>query len=242
MNARKVFSILSLILSFLVLGSIPALSGQDPGALAGSTVPPMENRLLVLGDSLTSGLYASHEQATFASILASDLGMHLARKPVGSLPGAVAEWERVKGWHPAIVVIEVGLNDVSKGVLTDGEWDGMYNKLLADISDSGAIPVACTMFWGGIGPEHPNYARYERYNQIIRDAAADQDARLVDLWGITYNKPAYVSNAKEVSYWGPHYHGDNFHPSDLGHAVIAESISYVILEEDTFLPAVLNDR
>ena len=236
MNARKVFSILSLILSFLVLGSIPALSGQDSGSLAGSTVPPVANRLLVLGDSLTSGLYASHEQSTFASILASDLGMHLARKPVGTLPGAVAEWEKVKGWHPAIVVIEVGLNDASKGLLTDGEWDGMYNKLLADISNSGAIPVACTMFWSGINIEHPNYTRYERYNQIIRDAAADQDARLVDLWGITYNKTAYVSNAEEVSYFGPHYRGDNFHPNNLGHAVIAESIRYVVLGNDIFLP------
>ena len=237
MKTRSIISILLLIASLLLLAAIPSQAEQG-----NATIPPVANRLLILGDSLTSGLYASHEQASFASIVASDLGMDLARKSIRNLPGAVAEWELIKGWHPSIVVIEVGLNDVSKGTLTDSEWASMYAGLLDEIIESGAIPVACTMFWAGIKTGHPNYARYEKYNQMIRDAASEQDARLVDLWGITYGHVEYVSNPKEVSYWGPHYHGDNFHPSDLGHAVIAESISYVILEEDTFLPAVLNDR
>lgn len=207
---------------------------QPSKQLDAGTVPPIPERLLILGDSLTSGLYATHEQATFASILADKLAMHLARKGIGNLPGAVDAWSNLKPWKPALVVIEVGLNDVSRGTLTDSEWLAMYIGLLDDIINSGAKPVACTMFWGGIKETHPNYGRYVKYNQMIRDAAAKKGALLVDLWGITSGCEECISKQEVASYWQPHFHGDNFHPSDAGHALIATSIFDVVANKYYF--------
>ena len=57
-------SITVLIVLFLSFGSTHSVVAQD------GTIPPTPQsplRVLVLGDSLTNGLYATHEQATFVS-------------------------------------------------------------------------------------------------------------------------------------------------------------------------------
>jgi lysophospholipase L1-like esterase len=122
----------------------------------------------------------------------------------------------------------VGLNDVSKGTIPEADWAVQYKALLVDMKATGATVIACTMFWGGIKDTHPNYAKYLRFNAIIAAAATATGATVADLWTATSNCDACISQAEQISYFSPHYHGDNFHPSDAGHALIAETIFSVV--------------
>lgn len=185
---------------------------------------PTQQKLLTIGDSLTNGLYATYEDATFASLLSESLNAQLARRYVPMLPKAVEEWQKVKAWKPNIIVLEVGLNDVSAGTLPDDQWIAMYDALLLDMQSTGAKVIACTMFWAGIQPTHPNYERYLRYNQMIKEVAERRGVTIADLWARTRDCHECLSSPDTVSYFGSGYKGDNFHPGDYGHAVIAEAI------------------
>lgn len=194
-----------------------------PNQAISGTIPPIDNRLLVLGDSLTAGLYASSENTTYARLVADATGMQLARRYVSTLDLAVAEWTKVKAWHPALIVLEVGLNDVSKGHYGP-EWEGQYQSLVQDMQETGAHVVTATMFWAGITKSHPQFNDYIALNESIRNVAQATGAEVADLWSATLDCVDCVSTQTQISYWGPDYHGDGFHPNDVGHALIAEAI------------------
>lgn len=228
------------ILTFLLLIMLSAFSMSRPvvaqfGTLPGGTLPP-DNKLLVIGDSLTSGLYASHEQATFVSLLGKKTVYKIGRTHASMLPQAVIAWQGGKAWQPNIVVIEIGLNDVARGTMTLADWKVEYSELIVDIQSTGAKVVLCTTFWAGLKKEHPDYHWYLEYNQTIRDLAEQHNTALADLWSATLDCSDCVSNSAQLSYWGPHYHGDGFHPNDQGHALIAQTIinALVALDEDVY--------
>ena len=64
-----------------VFAVIVLLSVSHPNAAESSTIPPAV-RILFIGDSLTTGAYASHEQATFVSIVGESAGYQIARRHV----------------------------------------------------------------------------------------------------------------------------------------------------------------
>ena len=73
-------------------------------ALPAGAAPPRE-RLLVIGDSLAGGLYASSADAGFAYVLAEGLGADLGvlRAPtVADARAALPGW----GWAPDLIVVE----------------------------------------------------------------------------------------------------------------------------------------
>lgn len=214
-----------LIVILAPIGCANQASAQD-GTIPPSPLPQL-NKLLVIGDSLTSGLYATHEQATFVSLLGSNTGYMIGRRNGAVLPVAAQVWAEVKAWQPNIVVIEVGLNDVSRNANTEeflDSWEEQYRALIVDIQATGAKVVLCTTFWGGIQKSHKNFNWYMAYNEVIRELAEEQGVMLADLWAVTLDCDECVSRVYALSYFGPHYHGDNFHPSDRGHAVIAREI------------------
>lgn len=228
------------ILTFSLLIMLSAFSMSRPvaaqfGTLPPGTLPP-ENKLLVIGDSLTSGLYASHEQATFVSLLGKKTVYKLGRIHASMLPQAITVWESSKAWQPNIVVIEIGLNDVSRGTLTLSDWKAEYSELIVGIQSTGAKVVLCTTFWAGLKKEHPDHHWYLEYNQTIRDLAEQHNTVLADLWLATLDCSDCVSRVEQLSYFGPHYHGDNFHPNDQGHSLIAQTIinALVSLDEDVY--------
>lgn len=201
----------------LLLAFIPPIS--EPGA---GTIPP-SNRILVIGDSLTSGLYADGEADSFAALVASSLGMRLARVHASRLENAAAVWKTYRDWRPDLVVLEIGLNDVSGGVWAAESWRGAYLALVRDIQASGARIVVCTTFWGGIRETHRNYQVYLALNADIRSVALESGVALADLWAATNGCEDCVSRAGDVSNWPP-FHGDNFHPNSLGHKRIAQAV------------------
>lgn len=203
----------------IMLCLFSGVAGQSPNG----TISPQPDRLLIIGDSLTAGLYATSENTTFARLVADSTGAKLARRYVSTLDGAISEWSRVQVWRPGIVVIEVGLNDVSKGQY-DGLWKARYQSLVQTIQGSGASVIVATIFWGGIHKEHPRYNIYLELNESIREVARNTDAPLADLWMATLDCEDCVSAEGDESYWSPGYRGDNFHPNDRGHARIAQTI------------------
>ena len=211
---------------------------QPVKQLEAGTIPTAPEKLLIIGDSLTSGSFASDEQHTFASVLAEMGQWKLARNHASNLQVATKVWTEVKVWNPDIIVVEIGLNDVSRGTMTPEQYYADYYKLLLDMSNTGANVLPCTMFWGGIRPEHPNYQRYIDFNSAIRHAADDAGLEIVDLWGETINCEECISDPAIVSYFAPYYRGDGFHPGDYGHLRIAKSILDEIYEEEVYFPLI----
>lgn len=208
-------------------------------SVANGTVPPYDReRILFLGDSLTSGLFASAENNTFASLVGAKRNALIARVHVTSLVQAAPKWHEISGWQPSVVVLEIGLNDVSRGQWQRGVWINDYKALVQQIQASGATVLLCTTFWAGIMPGHRNYAAYDGLNADVRTVASETGARLADLWTATLNCEDCVGRAEQWSVFAP-YHGDNFHPSDKGHEVIADTIMRA-LEVVNYFPNIMN--
>lgn len=223
----------------LIFISVLIMSVSSWPEVDAGTIPPEPESIMILGDSLTSGLYATSEQSTFVSLIGEYTGMKIAREHGSNLDALEKVWEDAKVWNPDIIVVEIGLNDVSRGVLTDSEWKERYLSLIRDMKESGAKVISCTMFWAGIKSTHPKYNRYLRYNEIIEEAARENETDIVDLWSATENCTECVSQSNQISYFAPGYRGDNFHPSDLGHKMIALEILKVVMSE-TYLPVLSN--
>lgn len=228
---------LFLVLILAALLNLSAAAQSNGNGVLTSTIPPVPRRLLVIGDSLTVGLYASSENNTFARLLADRTGAQLARRYTPTLEQAITVWQEVKAWKPSVIVLEVGLNDVSGGKV-NADWATNYERLVLDMVGSGATVIACTVFYGGIQPSHPNYAVYQRVNAGIARAATVTGANLADLWTATNGCAECVSVQNQDSYFAPHYHGDGFHPSDYGHRVIANVIADAITGNVYYLPFV----
>lgn len=238
MNNRKLtYTLLVSILFALSIfgGSANGQSGTLPNGT--TPVPVREQRLLVIGDSLTAGLFATKEQATFVSRLAEMTNYPIARRLSSQLYIADTVWNEVKVWEPDIVVIEVGLNDISGGKYTDAQWKAQYVKLSKDIQSTGAKLIVCTTFHSNNKPGDNLYDRRLNYNRMIVEVAEETGATLADLWSATLNCPECVSSPDVISYFAPYYQGDNFHPSDEGHRRIAEEI-YRVMMNRAYLPII----
>ena len=81
----------------VALIALSIFSGVKSNDFGGGTIPK-SNRLLVIGDSLTNGLYATAEQNTFVSIVSRNTGMPTARRAVPTLKDAVPLWANLKTW------------------------------------------------------------------------------------------------------------------------------------------------
>lgn len=199
-------------------------------------------RLLVLGDSLSVGLYATSEQNGFKHVLADLLEADLASCRGSNLQHVVTCWEQYQAWQPEIVVIEIGLNDVSNFnglAMSEADWIATYDDFVADIKATGAQVVVTTLFHGR--PSHHSlYTTYERYNDHIATIAANRGVILADVWTATKTCPNCISQPGIISPWSPGWQGDSFHPSDAGHRLIAETI-FAAMPQPIYLPAVLSD-
>lgn len=231
---RYVFRIIFLFLLFGFLVAPILAQSSDYGTV------PERQKILVIGDSLTNGLYATHEQATFVSVLGEMTGAMIGRKVAPRLPDAVQAWNEVKVWNPDIVIVEVGLNDVAnRGTINIDTWKSTYIDLVASMRESGRKVLICNTFWFGLEPEDVTYQPYIDYNEAIRQVSIETGAVYVDIWSSTHDCDRCVSEPGQSSYLRPHYHGDNFHPSDNGHKRIAETI-YRSLTLKMFFPFVSN--
>lgn len=226
---KKIIVFYAIWLILLAVGNVKAGTGNG-------TVP-VPGRLLVIGDSLTYGLYATSENNTFARLVADQADMQLARRYVPTLSQAVAVWREVKMWNPSVVVVEVGLNDIRSNSFND-DWIQRYETLISDMRATGATVVVCTPFSAWIDGSNHRYDKYEAMSEAIRLTAERKGVMVADLWELTNGCAECVSRPSQQSYFAPHYSGDNFHPSDSGHKRIAEIIISAMQGGKIYLPVV----
>lgn len=193
-------------------------------------------RLLVFGDSLSRGLYASSLEGGFKYHLAELMNAEMVGQSGNSLPGLVEIWE-TWDWQADVIVVEIGLNDLCEDcewTLSDQEWMRLYTRYIWDLKETGARVVICTMF--AAHPEQAKeYEHFMRRNEMIRVLARRMDVRLADLYAVTVGCEECLSEPGIYSPFAPDYEGDNFHPSDHGHQVIAEAV-YAALWDEVYIP------
>ena len=79
----------------VALIALSIFSGAKSNDFGNGTIPTPK-KLLVIGDSLTNGLYATAEQNTFVSIVSRNTGMPTARRAAATLRDAVPLWVNLK--------------------------------------------------------------------------------------------------------------------------------------------------
>lgn len=203
------------------------------------------NRILIIGDSITYGAYATLFANTFYRLVEADNpGATMISPNVTNynLPYATVNgWATHKNSNPDLIIFELGLNDAIKfgplvNTIPEQFWQANYESLLAEAVATGARVVAVTPFAARL-PNHPEFAIIERYAGYIRNASVNvSGVLLADAYQLTLNCPSCFSRPGEISEIAPGYTGDNFHPGDFGHAVIAASILNVLIKGDDAMP------
>jgi lysophospholipase L1-like esterase len=188
---------------------------------------PKVHRILVLGDSLTDGCCATSITRTFRHLLADKLGADLGGAGLRNLPTVALSFDKYIPWGADLIVLEVGINDAIRfgpNLIAEEEYPAAYGALLDKMLATGATVVVVTPFAVvRRGTEH--YPALLRYRQYILDEAAKRPGVVIaDVWAATEHCRECRSKAETVTAFPPLYRGDDFHPSDEGHRVIADTI------------------
>lgn len=184
---------------------------------------PAPLRLLVVGDSLSAGFYASSSSADYVSLLADSLGR---RRSVSTTlvakPGVTAV--DASHWRLAIpsddAVVELGTNDFGEGIALS-TFAAAYGSVLAQVRRSSRrARIVCLSLWSGPTEVDSIGAYGSAYDAVIRDSCKAIHGRYVDL-SSAFATPAYHGPAGARTPFGS---GDWFHPNDAGHVAIARLI------------------
>ena len=208
----------------------------------------------IIGDSLTHGLFASSEPTAFRNRLFDALR---ERHPgqvrstfwagVCTLAGLEQRWDSWEG-RPQLVFIELGINDLSRNSycpqIPEEEWQARFGAMLDRIQQDapGVKIIVGTIPWCGWRQGSQQFEDALIYNDRIATEARRRDVTVADLWSATLGKSDGISTPDQPSVFPPFYHGDNFHPNDLGHQRIANTFfdAYFSTLHATYLPRVMH--
>jgi lysophospholipase L1-like esterase len=188
--------------------------------------------IVVIGDSITAGYYASTRRRGYADValdaLALDAGDGLASRVTAVSGARVSDFlGRELPVASRVVVVEAGTNDWL-GYQPDGPWratsldrfaDG-YRNLLDQVDDGRATAVVCLGIWGPPRGRSPVGARLEDYDAVISAACEAHGASFVQLSPV-YDDPSSRGPARRPTPFGP---SDKTHPNDRGHVRVAELV------------------
>ncbi|MGD0766294.1 MAG: SGNH/GDSL hydrolase family protein [Dehalococcoidia bacterium] len=180
-----------------------------------------------VGDSLTLGGDASSPSKDFASLVTD----YLDKRGVQETKHIFASGDPDPDLHFALaaqamkddrvfVILELGVHAVTAPQLSPDEFRQIYGSVLDCVAGDDTIIVAGTVPWLGWAPSDPLYARAEQFSGIIAEEAAKRQIAVADLWSAMKLRPELLSTPQDYTFLGSHQ-GDNFHPGDAGHAVIA---------------------
>jgi acyl-CoA thioesterase-1 len=187
---------------------------EAPPTFAPLTVGRQANgqaRILMTGDSLSSGFFTSAPEKSFTEIVAATIGNVEATR-VSLTNGDLITVGRVAAVpdNLNLAVLELGTNDVGH---TDIPTFTTQYQTLVDriVSTSPGVALICAGVWRTDGAE---------YDMIIEQTCESAGGRFVQMSGIFRQSgirgPAGVQTWRGVS--------DDFHPNDVGHSLIARSI------------------
>jgi lysophospholipase L1-like esterase len=183
------------------------------GGLALAEPPPQ--RVLVLGDSLANGAFATSVEARYTSLLATSERV-VTVVPVRDLPMAWFGWLQQSGHSWNVVVIEIGINDTLTGP-ADAAWIAEYASFTRAIAATGARVVCATPFDIGL----PAFAE-----DLAARAAAIRQAcagTVADLYAMSLGRAELRARVGDPTF----YNGiattatDDIHPNNAGHVAIA---------------------
>lgn len=168
-------------------------------------------KVLLVGDSLAAGLFATTADDDFASLLAAGLGgaeVETVAQP-GAATGAISDL--VVGESGIdLAVVEVGTNDVplTAAPLFRTQYRGLLEKIQSAAPD---VPLICLGAW--VNDDRG-------LDDVIQEECATFDGAFVplqDLW----DEPQNRGPEGRETWQGE---ADYFHPNDQGHALIAERL------------------
>ncbi|NOZ71593.1 MAG: hypothetical protein GXP38_06730 [Chloroflexi bacterium] len=209
------------------------LPGSTPKQPSSPASPP--HTVWIVGDSLTRGLFASSEQSTFRNLLFAKLqalypGAIQSTFWAGTctLAGLEQSWKNWPG-QPDILFIELGINDLGGNRqcprLPDEKWQAHYGDTLDQIRQKypKITIVVGTVPWSGWHRQSDEFNKALQFNEWIRKEAQKRNVAVADLWTATLDRRDGLSTPDQKSVFPPYYHGDNFHPNDVGHQRLADT-------------------
>lgn len=181
---------------------------------------------VITGDSITHGLVHTQGARNYAEHLHELIRGELERTRdiiVNSaisghrLPDILGDFERrVSSWHPAVVTLMIGTNDMStlpgSPHVEPAEFTTSLREFMARVRELGAIPVLQTPPSIDIA-NAPGRERIVEFSDAVRDAAAAVDVILVD------QNARFTELGGGGVPWG--LMNDPFHPNAAGHAALA---------------------
>lgn len=164
----------------------------------------------------------------------------------GSHTGSVKDNDFVKVKHgmdrfetdvlnhqPDWVIINFGLNDAYQDEGIDGKsriplvkYRENLEYFIKKIRDQGGDVILLTPNPLGSRYEQFRKSRVEQYANCVREIAKEQKVLLVDSWEL-FSRHAYATNVSgDIDF----LYIDGIHPNDLGHELIAEALSRLLID------------
>jgi hypothetical protein len=128
------------------------------------------------------------------------------------------------------VVVELGVHAAINETVSADTFRQIYASLLDCVTGSTTIVVAGTIPWLGWAAVDPIYERADEFSQIIIQEATKRQIAVADLWTETRLRLDLISTPRDSTFLGSG-RGDNVHPNDAGHAVIAQAYDRAITLE-----------
>ncbi|WP_160141473.1 SGNH/GDSL hydrolase family protein [Arthrobacter sp. SLBN-83] len=210
------------VVGFVLVRPEPVVTAQAPVMVSPSPTPTSKSPLKIwfTGDSLTKGLYASAEANGFARVATSYLSR--TREVTASYTSeAGANLAKVASNYPIpsgmdVAVVELGTNDAGKGTKV-ADFEPAYADYLAKIKQ--ASPEATVICLGIWGSTYNN--EIALFNTAIEKQCSAAGGRFIPVSGI-YQTNGMRSLRGDATWAGV---ADDFHPSDTGHAAIANAVT-----------------
>ena len=188
-----------------------------------------------VGNSITLGGNASSPSTTYASLVTDFLSrrsaqeqrrMFLSFDPSMDVAAAADAMKHDRRY----VVVELGVHAAINETVSADTFRQIYASLLDCVTGSTTIVVAGTIPWLGWAAVDPIYERADEFSQIIIQEATKRQIAVADLWTETRLRLDLISTPQEHTFVGSG-HGDNVHPNDAGHTVIAQAYERAITLE-----------
>jgi hypothetical protein len=176
-----------------------------------------------MGDSVTMGAFASTPEKMYVWLVHDELrrrGIDPTNDVVWSMdPYAdLTNARRIASQHRQFIFVEVG---VHWSIFDEAQFRELYGSMLDCLAGSGARIIVGTIPWLNWPADQPLYNQMALFSQIIREEAAKRGIAVADLWAYTDKNPDAISRPSQSCFMSPDCHGDDYHPSDVGHALIA---------------------
>ena len=182
-------------------------------------------RLLGLGDSLTygwmvaTGFYDRFVERVKRRFVQAAISSDNAGIPGDTAAGGLSRLPNILSRRPDMVTVQFGLNDMNRGVTADA-FEQTITAIATALIDVGSLPVlvtSCPLSW----PEGRKIS--QRFYDRIRNVADTLEVPVASL------DEHWRRTAGEPSGWDGLMQGDDVHPTDEGHALMADALYATVI-------------